>query len=88
MTLSAPASPPVYGTDFSVPLSETMTKLRAQVNSVRGQLTDIGMAYPGWKEELAPLEGGLTCILIAMFYTLDRMKENEALRALAARVPE
>lgn len=73
------ARKPIFGTDFSKPLSQIMEELRSKVANVRGQCSDIGFAYSGWRDEMAMLEGGLTCMLVAMYHSLERFKEHEAL---------
>jgi hypothetical protein len=74
-----PSRKPIYGTDLSKPLSELMTEWRSQVATIRGQMSDFAFAR-GWREELETLEGGLTCMLMAMHNTLERAKENEKLK--------
>lgn len=69
---------PIYGTDFSQPLSETVEKLRSDIAQVRGKLSDISFRYPGWGEHLKDVEGLLTCGLVALAYTKDEMKRCEA----------
>lgn len=68
---------PIYGTDLSKPLSELMTGWRSNVAQIRGQMSDVAFAKSGWREELATLEGGLTCLLMAMHCSLERMQEHE-----------
>ena len=53
------------GTMTTAPLGETMEKLRNDIDRVRGKLGDIRKAY-GWDGRITHLEGGLTCMLVAM----------------------
>lgn len=69
---------PIYGTDLSRPLSETVADLRSQLARVRGQLHDIGFRYAGWGERLQSVQGLLTCGLIALHDTMEEMKRHEA----------
>lgn len=77
-----PSKKPIYGTDLSKPLSELVTEWRSQIVQIRGQMHDFAFAV-GWKEELETLQGGLTCMLMAMHDTLERAKANEALKESA-----
>lgn len=79
-----PSRQPIYGTDVSQPLSKLMEGWRSDLVRVRGQMSDFATAR-GWKEELETLEGGLTCMLVAMYNTLERARENEVLAAAAAQ---
>jgi hypothetical protein len=69
---------PIYGTDFSKPLSEIIGSLRNDLTRVRGQLGDIGSGYLAWKEHLESIEGLLTCGLVSLYYVQEQMKEHEA----------
>lgn len=75
--------PPIYGTDFSKPLSALVEGLRNQIVRTRGQLSDISFRYPGWGEELKNVEGLLTCGLVALYRTMTEMQKLEAERAKA-----
>lgn len=68
---------PIYGSDFSKPLSQLVEEARNKITAVRGQLSDIGHAYPGWKERVDHVEGALTCCLVALAYSADEMREVE-----------
>jgi hypothetical protein len=58
------------------PLSELMESLRNDVAKVRGKLGDIKRSY-GWKDRIEHLEGGLTCMLSAMYHTLEEWEKHE-----------
>jgi hypothetical protein len=60
-------SRPIYGTDFSRPLSEIVGDIRSQLARARGQLSDIGSSFTGWKEHIESVEGLLTCGLVALY---------------------
>lgn len=68
---------PIYGTDFTKPLSETIEELRNQITKVRGQLSDIGFRHPGWGERVACIEGLMTCGLIALHGVREEMLASE-----------
>lgn len=70
---------PIYyksSEEMNKPLSELMEELRTDVAKVRGKLFDIKMSY-GWEDRIAHLEGGLTCLIIAMAHTMHEWKEFE-----------
>lgn len=71
-----PSRKPIYGTDVTQPLTELIEGWRGQIATIRGQMNDFAHAR-GWKEELATLEGGLTCMLMAMHNTLERARQAE-----------
>lgn len=75
---------PIYGTDLSRPLSETIADIRNQLTRARGQLFDVGFRFTGWREQLESVEGLLTCGLIALHYTMEEMQRHEAEHAKAA----
>lgn len=79
---------PIYGTDFSRPLSELVEFARTDIARVRGRLSDISFAYPGWGEHLACVEGLLTCGLVTLHKTAEDMRENEKRKATADGVSE
>lgn len=68
---------PLYETDFSIPLSQTLEGIRNDISGIRGKLTDIGRAFPVWDDRLSELRGAMTCSLIAMAYYRDEMKAWE-----------
>ena len=69
---------PIYGTDFSRPLPDIIEKLRMEITRIRGSLGDIGRAYPGWDERVEPIEGLLTCGLVALFHVRAEMLKVQA----------
>lgn len=72
---------PIYGTDFSVPLSATIEGLRSQITKIRGQLGDIASAYPAWGERTKDVEGLLTCGLATLYGIAKEMREFEVRQA-------
>lgn len=70
--------PPIYGTDLSVPYSETVEGLRSKICNIRGQLYDIGYADNIWKSRLQHIEGLLTCGLVCLHRVVEEMREYEA----------
>lgn len=69
---------PVYGTDFSQPLSALVEDVRNQLSHARGRLSDIRAAHPGLKDRLDPAEGALTCCISFLFNTLEELQKLEA----------
>lgn len=75
--MSKPSLKPIYGTDFSIPLSTTVEKVRRDISHARGQLSDISFAYNGWGERVKCVEGLLTCGLMALHQIKEEMREHE-----------
>jgi len=62
--------------EMDKPLSELMEDLRSDIVKVRGKLFDIKQSY-GWEDKIEYIEGGLTCILVAMYDTMQEWKRVE-----------
>ena len=62
--------------EMNKPTSELIESLRNDIASVRGKLGDIRRSY-GWDDRIDFLEGGLTCMIVAMAYTVDEIREFE-----------
>lgn len=62
--------------EFDKPVSELIGQLRTDLVKVRGKLHDIGFEH-GFKDKIEHLEGGLTCIISAMYNTVKDFKEWE-----------
>jgi NifU-like protein involved in Fe-S cluster formation len=70
---------PIYyknAEEMDKPLSELMEGLRMEIDKTRGKLHDMKRSY-GWEDRIEPLEGGLTCMLMAMYGTMMEFKEYE-----------
>jgi len=70
---------PIYyknAEEMDKPLSELMEDLRNEVSRIRGKLHDIKSSY-GWEDRIEHIEGGLTCMLVAMFGTMEEWKKFE-----------
>lgn len=75
---------PIYyksSEEMNKPLSELMDELSSEIVKVRGKLRDIRHIH-GWEDRIDFIEGGLTCILIAMHSTLEEWKEFEIRKQL------
>lgn len=72
---------PIFGTDLSRPISVILEGFRDDLTRVRGQLSDLGFAFPGWDERLECVEGLLTCGLISLAYVADEARAVETQRA-------
>ncbi len=68
---------PIYGTDFSKPLSVIIEDIRRQIAKSRGMLGDISICYSGWGEQIKDVEGTLTSALINLHYIKDQMEKVE-----------
>lgn len=62
--------------EMNKPLSELMEELRSDLVQIRGKLLDIKYTR-GWEDRIEPLEGGLTCMLVAMHETMEEWKKFE-----------
>ena len=62
--------------ELDKPLYDLMEQLRNDVCMVRGKLHDIKYTY-GWEDRIEHLEGGLTCMLVAMDYIAKEWKTFE-----------
>lgn len=70
---------PIYyknAEEMNKPLSELMEDLRSDLSKIRGKLFDIKQSY-GWDDRIIHLEGGLTCMLVAMYEVMQEWKEFE-----------
>lgn len=67
---------PIFGTDFSKPVSVIIEDIRSQLSKARGQLSDIGSAT-GWGERVEHVEGLLTCGLVALHHTMEEIAKLE-----------
>lgn len=74
-------SKPIYGTDFTKPLSVLFEEIRDELVHTRGKCSDIIFAHPEWKEKVEMLEGLLTCGIMAMYSRVNDMKEWEMAKA-------
>ena len=76
---------PIYyknAEEMDKPLSELMEELRTDISKVRGKLFDIKQSF-GWKDRIEHIEGGLTCMLVAMHETMKEWQRFEKKRAEA-----
>lgn len=74
-----PDNKPIYyksKEDLDMPLFELMEQLRTDLSNIRGKLGDIKRIY-GWDDRISHLEGGLTCMLVAMYQTGVEWQEFE-----------
>jgi len=62
--------------EMGKPLSELIEKLRIDIFHVRGKLYDIKSRY-GWEGRIDFIEGGLTCMLVAMHSTVKELESFE-----------
>ena len=74
-----PENNPIYyenKEELDKPLYDLMEQLRIDVSRVRGKLYDIKSTY-GWDDRIEHLEGGLTCLIVAMYETALEWKKFE-----------
>ena len=68
---------PIYGTDLDRPMSEVITELRNNMSRLRGQIWDFKFGFPGWGERVVPIEGLLTCGIIALYDVMQELEKFE-----------
>ena len=74
--------------EMDKPVSELIEELRTDITNVRGKLGDIRRSY-GWDDRIEHLEGGLTCMLVAMYDTMETLKKfEERIRAVEEKQNE
>ena len=69
---------PIYGTDFSRPLSALVEDVRNQLSYARGRLYDIRAANPGLSDRVQDAEGALTCCISFLYNTMKELQESES----------
>lgn len=62
--------------EMDKPLSVLMEELRCEVSTIRGKLHDIKHTH-GWVDRIEPIEGGLTCMIVAMYSVMEEWKKFE-----------
>jgi hypothetical protein len=67
---------PIYGTDFSKPVSVLIEDIRTELTRARGHITDIKFGA-GWQDRLSHIEGLLTCGLIALYNSKEEIEKFE-----------
>ena len=65
--------------EMNRPISFLTEKLRDDITIVRGKIQDLVRSF-GWEDRFSHIEGGLTCILVAMYDTVEEMKKIEERR--------
>jgi hypothetical protein len=79
MNKKNPESIPIFykdSSDLDAPVNELIESLRNDVAKIRGKLYDIKSMY-GWEDRFIHIEGGLTCILVAMHEIKEEIKKYE-----------
>ncbi|KGT75816.1 hypothetical protein MA20_32005 [Bradyrhizobium japonicum] len=67
---------PLSCIDLSRPLECVIDDLRREMVALRGKLNDVKMGFTGWAEQIAPVEGLLTCGIVSMFNVLEDAREH------------
>lgn len=62
--------------EMDKPLTTLIEQLRIDISNIRGKLSDIKMSY-GYDDEIETIQGGLTCMVSAMYNTKERFKKIE-----------
>lgn len=70
---------PIYynsSEEMDKPLSELMEELRKEISKTRGKLSDLKNSF-GFKDHIELIEGGLTCMLVAMYSSVEEFQKLE-----------
>lgn len=62
--------------EMDKPLSTLIEQLRIDISNIRGKLSDIRSSY-GYDDRIEPIEGGLTCMVSAMYNIKEEFKKFE-----------
>jgi hypothetical protein len=71
---------PIYyksAEEMDKPMSELIEELRNEISRTRGKLHDIKHSY-GWDEWISIYEGGLTCMISAMYGFKEELDKHES----------
>jgi len=74
-----PNSKPIFYKEIGEldkPVNELIEQLRIDLAKIRGKISDIRYMY-GWEDRLDYLEGGITCMIVAMNSSREEIKEYE-----------
>jgi NifU-like protein involved in Fe-S cluster formation len=69
--------------EMDKPMSELIEELRIEIHKTRGKLHDIKRSY-GWDEWIETYEGGLTCMISAMYNFKEELEKFEAKQRVMA----
>jgi len=83
---------PIYyasAEEMDKPVSVLVNELRNELVRIRGKIFDIRYSC-GWKEQLEYIEGGLSCLIVSLYYEATEIKnfEEKKARREAAEVGE
>lgn len=58
------------------PINKLINQLRDDLSNVRGKIYDLKSSF-GFNDKFEPIEGGLTCMISAMYYTQKEFEKLE-----------
>lgn len=67
---------PIFGTDFSKPVSELIKDVRGELIKARGHLDDIAFGT-AWEDRVNHVIGLLTCGIQSLYYSHEEMVKYE-----------
>lgn len=66
---------PIFGTNFTKSPDVLLEEIRTKLSMLRGQLSDIGYGYPGFKQQLDEVQGLLTCGISYLYHLREDMEK-------------
>jgi hypothetical protein len=68
---------PIFGTDFTKPLSQLVEGMRDRLCAARGTINDIQFVHDAWGERLQDVEGLINCGLTRLYEIKQEMIKCE-----------
>ncbi len=68
---------PIYGINLQRPMSEIIAEIRMSLTQARGTISDFQFAFPQWKDRTTPVEGLLTCGIVALYDVIKELEKFE-----------
>ncbi len=66
----------IYGTDIDKHPADLIEEIRVKLFNLRGNLRDLRSAYPIWTDRVTHIEGGMTCLLVALYDSMEEMQKH------------
>lgn len=73
---------PICGTDMSKHPAVLVKEIRLKLGELRGQLSDIGSGYSGFRESMQVAEGSFTTAISYLYWVMQEMEKCEGITEL------